>query len=102
MASCWISLAPGSRQAFISNTASGTLSSYEVDPDGRLLLSAAVSAAVANSAPIDSALSDDGRFLYVDDSALGRILIFAVSGATVTLQAMADGLPTTLQGIAAR
>jgi 6-phosphogluconolactonase (cycloisomerase 2 family) len=102
MASCWISLAPGSRQAFISNTGSGTLSSYEVDPDGRLLLSAAVSAAVANSAPIDSALSDDGRFLYVDDSALGRILIFAVSGATVTLQAMADGLPTTLQGIAAR
>jgi len=57
---------------------------------------------VTNSAPIDSAFSDDGRFLYVDDSALGRILIFAVSGAKFTLQAMVDGLPTTLQGIAAR
>lgn len=102
MASCWISISHDAHHAFISNTASGTVSSYEVEPDGRLQLSAAVAAAVANSAPIDSSLSDDGRFLYVDDSALGRILIFAVRGETLTLQAIVDGLPTTLQGIAAR
>lgn len=102
IASCWISLASGSRHAFISNTGSGTLSSYQVEPDGSLQLSSAVAAAVANSGPIDSAFSDDAQFLYVDDSALGRILIFTVSGTTLTLQATVDGLPTTLQGIAAR
>jgi 6-phosphogluconolactonase len=101
MASCWISLARDGHKAFISNTGSGTLSAYQVEPDGSLQLSAAVAAAVANSAPIDSAFSDDGRFLYVDDSALGRILIFVVNGSTLTLQGTVDGLPTTLQGIAA-
>jgi len=30
--------------------------------------------------PIDSAFSDDERFLYVDDSAIGRMLIFALRG----------------------
>jgi len=57
---------------------------------------------VANSGPIDSAFSDDGRFLYVDDSAMGRILIFAVRGADLALRAMVQDLPTTIQGIAAR
>jgi len=57
---------------------------------------------VANSGPIDSAFSDDGRFLYVDDSAMGRILIFAVRGADLALRAMVQDLATTIQGIAAR
>ncbi|MGN6452750.1 MAG: lactonase family protein [Steroidobacteraceae bacterium] len=102
MASCWISLARERRHAFVSNTGSGTLSSYEVEPDGTLQLAAASAAAVANSGPIDSAFSDDGRFLYVDDSAMGRILIFAVRGPDLALRAMVQELPTTLQGIAAR
>ena len=55
-----------------------------------------------HSGPIDSAFSDDGRFLYVDDSAMGRILIFAVRGADLALRAMVQDLPTTIQGIAAR
>ena len=57
---------------------------------------------MANSGPIDSAFSDDGRFLYVEDSALGRILIFSVTGGSLARHSEVEGLPTTLQGIAAR
>jgi 6-phosphogluconolactonase (cycloisomerase 2 family) len=101
MASCWLSLTRDGKLAFVSNTASGTLSSYNVSATGALTLSSAVAAHVSGSAPIDSALSDSGAFLYVDDSARGRILAFAVQGTSLTLLATVSGLPTTIQGIAA-
>ena len=101
-ASCWISLAREGR-AFISNTASATLSSYQVADDGHLVLVDAVAAPTgAGSAPIDSALSDDNSFLYVIDSALGRILIFSVDGAALRSIGAVTGLPRTIQGLAAR
>jgi 6-phosphogluconolactonase (cycloisomerase 2 family) len=100
MASCWVSLTRDGRFAFVSNTASGSLSSYDVSASGSLSLSSAVAAHVSGSAPIDSALSDDGAFLYVDDSARGQVLSFAVHGASLTPLASVGGLPKTLQGIA--
>ena len=101
-ASCWISLTPHG-QAFISNTGSATLSSYQVGPAGQLTLVNAVAATTGNgSAPIDSALSSDSRFLYVVDSAQGRIVGFAVNGTSLTPLGAVTNLPTTLQGIVAR
>jgi 6-phosphogluconolactonase len=102
MASCWLSLTRDGQFAFVSNTGSGTLSSYKVDESGTLTLSAALAASIPGSAPIDSALSDDGAILYVDDSARGRVLTFAVHGGSLTPLASASGLPTTIQGIAAQ
>jgi DNA-binding beta-propeller fold protein YncE len=101
-ATCWIALAPHG-QAFVSNTASSTLSSYQVGVDGRLML---VDAAAANtgtgSAPIDAALSSDNRFLYVVDSPLGRILTFGVDGNNLVPLGSVTRLPSTMQGITAR
>ena len=101
-ASCWIALAPHG-QAFVSNTGSSTISSYQVGVDGRLTLVNAVAAnSGTGSAPIDSALSSDGRFLYVVDSARGGIVIFGVNGNNLAPLGSVTRLPTTLQGIAAR
>lgn len=102
MASCWISMTRRGH-AFISNTASSTLSSYHVAADGQLTLVKAVAANTGSgSAPIDSALSQDGDFLYVLDSALGKVLIFRVNGNSLRSAGSVTGLPTTLQGIAAQ
>jgi len=101
-ASCWISLTPHG-QAFISNTANATLSSYQVDATGHVALVQAVAAATGTgSAPIDSALSSDNRFLYVIDSARGGIIAFGVSGTSLTTMAQFVPLPRTSQGIVAR
>lgn len=99
-ASCWLSLTRDGRVAFVSNTGSGTLSAYAVDASGGLSLSSAVAGEVSGSAPIDSALSPNGAFLYADDTGHGRILVFAVQGASLQHLATVSGLPATIQGIA--
>ena len=89
--------------AFISNTAAATLSSYRIDGNGDLTLAEAVAAATGpGSAPIDSALSRNSRFLYVVDSTLGRVLIYRVAGAGLVPLGSVTGLPTSVQGIAAQ
>jgi len=101
-AACWISITPHS-QAFVSNTASATLSSYKVGSDGRPTLVKAVAATTGTgSAPIDSALSSDNAWLHVVDSALGRVLTYRVTGTELTAAATVTRLPRTIQGIAAR
>ena len=102
MAACWISLVGNGEFGFVSNTASGTLSAYRVASNGTISLERAVAASLEGGAPIDSALSDDSAFLYVVDSALGRIVFFRVEGASLHALGSVTGLPTTVQGIAAQ
>lgn len=100
-ASCWITVTRGARFAYISNTGSGTISSYSVGGSGELTLQNAV-AANTGGAPIDSALSRDSRFLYVLDSAGGRILIYHADGSSLQSLGQIASLPTSIQGIAAQ
>ena len=100
-ASCWISLNRSATYAYISNTGSGTLSTYQIDGTGALTLSNSV-AANTGGAPIDTSLSRDSQFLYVVDSAGGRIVILKVNGANLTLIGSVSSLPTSIQGIAAQ
>ena len=53
-ASCWISLNRSATYAYVSNTGSGTLSSYQIDGSGALTLSAVP---LKRGAPIDTSLS---------------------------------------------
>lgn len=101
-ATCWISVTADGKFGFVSNTGSGTLSTYQVGDDGKLHLASDVAASLGNGAPIDSALTSDSAFLYVDDSALGRVVSFRVHGASLQPLGSVSGLPTTLQGIAAQ
>ena len=99
-ASCWLSLTRDGKVAFVSNTGSGTFSAYEISGSGALSLASAIAVKVAGSNPIDSALSPNGEFLYADDTARGRVLVFAVQGTSLQHLATVSGLPATIQGIA--
>jgi DNA-binding beta-propeller fold protein YncE len=99
-ASCWISVDRAARTAYLSNTASGTISSFQISGQGALALLDAV-AANPGGAPIDSALSRDSRFLYVVESAQGKTLIFQSSDVgLVSLGSVS--VPLGTQGIAAQ
>ena len=97
---CWISVARDGKFALVSNTGSGTLSSFAVGANGDLTLLDAI-AANPGGAPIDSVLSRDGKFLYVVESAQGKVLIFRVSGGDLS-QIGAVRLKEGIQGIAAQ
>jgi len=102
-ATCWISLTPGGSVAFVSNTGASNLSSYAVGGGGELVLLEAITGQLAaGSAPIDTALSKDGKYLYAIDSANGRVVIYRVHGAKLTQVDSVNGLPVSIQGIAAR
>jgi len=101
-ATCWISFTASKRLGFASNTGSGDLSVYRVTDNGTLNLVDPIAASIPGSAPIDSAFSDDGRFLYVDDSAMGRILEFEAHEASLLFLGAVTGLPQTIQGIGAQ
>ena len=102
-ATCWITLNPRERIGFVSNTAAFNLSSYGIGEGGELTVLEAITGQLeAGSAPIDSAISRDGKYLYVIDSANGRIVIYRVHGAKLTQIDSVTGLPVSIQGIAAK
>jgi len=103
-ASCWIVVSEDG-YAYVSNTASDTLSQFAYTRSGMLTLVDQV-AAMPGNAPIDMTLAGDGRFLYTLDAGSGQISGFVVdreSGALAHVETQ-GGLPAKagLQGIAAR
>ena len=61
-AACWVAVTPNGRWAFISNTGSGTVSSYSIARGGAIrLVQAAAGQTGVGSAPADSAISPEGR-----------------------------------------
>jgi 6-phosphogluconolactonase len=101
-ATCWISLTADGKFGFVSNTGSGTISTYHVSNDGTLSLENAVTASLSGGAPIDSALSSDSAFFYVLDSQSGGIVFYRVTGGSLHRLGSVTGLPTSIQGIAAQ
>jgi 6-phosphogluconolactonase len=103
-ASCWVVISNNGKYAYVSNTGSGTISSYYINDNGTLELAEAVAGSTgAGSAPIDMALSNNSRFLYVVDN--GRQMIHAFStekDGTLTPIDAESGLPFGMQGIAAK
>ena len=73
-----------------------------VSADGTANVVHAIAANITPGAPIDSALANDGSFLYVEDSARGNLFFFRVNGNNLAAIGNTGGLPTTLQGIAAQ
>ena len=77
-AACWVVVTNDGRFVYVTNTGSGSISSYEIGFDGVLtLLQALAGETGPGSGPIDMALTHDGRFLYALSSA-GEIDAFRV------------------------
>jgi 6-phosphogluconolactonase (cycloisomerase 2 family) len=70
---CWVVAADG--EVYVSNTVSGTLSAYSVAGDGALT---ADGITPTDAATIDAAVSSDGRFLYVQAGAAGKVDAFRI------------------------
>jgi 6-phosphogluconolactonase len=101
-AACWIRFTPNRQFAYVSNTGSGTLSSYAVSPRGDLVLAEEIAADTGGpqSVPIDLAITPDGEFLYVLSSLLGTIQGYRIErDGTLTHVSSTDGFPSSVQGI---
>ena len=104
-APCWVEITHNGQFLFTVNTGSGEISRYQIAPDGTLtLLGSTPVAATGGVGAVDARLSPDGRFLYVDESRVGKVGAFAVNGGNLTeLGTSSFALPAgaTPAGIAA-
>ena len=93
------------KTAFVSNTGSGTISSYHINPsDGSLsLLNATAADTGMGSAPIDMALGNNSRILFVLLGGSQSVASFRVwKNGNLTPVDTVGGLPLGAQGIAAK
>ena len=85
MAPCWVEITHDGRFLFTVNTASGTISRYRIAHDGALMLLGSTPVGQTGGVgAVDARLSPDGRFLYVDESRIGKVGAFAVHGGNLT------------------
>jgi 6-phosphogluconolactonase len=100
-AACWVVVTPNGRHAYVTNTGSGTISSYSVQRSGKLVLAQAI-AATSGPGPIDAAISADGRGLFVLNAGSRSITSFDVArDGGLTAAGSATGLPAGSNGLAA-
>jgi 6-phosphogluconolactonase len=100
-ASCWVAVS--GQTAFVVNTASSTISSYQIGNDGSISLAHGVAASTgAGTVPIDATVSRDNRFFYQVLSTTGQVAVFGINGNSLTPLSIKNGLPLSIQGIAAR
>lgn len=102
-AACWVAVTPDTRFAYVTNTASGTVSGYRILQGGQLqLLNNNGITATTGAGPIDITFSDGGEYLHVLNSGANSIDTFAVSkrGSLTTVGSF-SGLPAGSNGLVA-
>ena len=84
-APCWIEITSNGEFLFTVNTGSGEISRYQIATDGTLtLLGSTPVSQTSGVGAVDSRLSPDGKFLYVNESRIGKVGTFAVDGGNLT------------------
>jgi len=84
-APCWVEISHDGRFLFTVNTASGSISRYVIDRHGALsLLGSTPVSNQSGQGAVDARLSTNGRTLYVNESKVGTIGEFAVSGGDLS------------------
>ncbi len=100
-AACWVVVTPNGRFAYVTNTASGTVSSYAVQRSGHISLANAVAGTSAGG-PIDAAVSASGRALFVLNAGGRSISSFSIGkDGGLTNPGSVGGLPAGANGLAA-
>lgn len=102
-AACWVVISKDGRYAYVTNTGSGSVSSYSIAKDGTIsLLDAQAGLTGEGSSPIDMALSNNGRFLYALGANSDTISIFGVN-SDGSLESLGNiSVPAGAVGLAAR
>jgi 6-phosphogluconolactonase (cycloisomerase 2 family) len=104
-APCWLVATKNGRYAYTANAGAGTISGFSVDHGALTLLAAdgASAAFGAGSHPLDEAVSENGRFLYVLVDGFHSLAGFRIGeDGGLTPAASATGLPAGTVGLAAR
>jgi 6-phosphogluconolactonase (cycloisomerase 2 family) len=103
-AACWVALTPDGRYAYTTNTASGTISSFEIEFDGKATLANGEAGITGSgTGPIDMAISPESRFLYTLNSGNESISTFEVGlDGGLTLLTTLENLPNGANGLIAR
>ena len=101
-AACWVVTTPNGRYAYVTDTGSGTISSYTIQrKSGKLALAQGI-AATAGAGPIDAAVAADGSMLFVLNSGSHTLGAYAVgSDGSLAAAGGAEGLPAGANGLAA-
>lgn len=100
-AACWVVVTPNGRHAYVTNTASGNISSYSVGRNGQAALGQAI-ATTTEAGPIDAAIAPHGRALFVLNGAGRSIQSFGIGrDGQLQTQGRVDGLPAGANGLAA-
>lgn len=108
-AACWVRFTADQHFAFVVNSPSGNVSTYRVSPDGELSLVFPVAADTGGptSAPIDEAITPDGKYLYVDAPhfgapTIGEVIAWRVEkDGSLTQVSKVGGLPISFSGAVA-
>ncbi|MGH3169942.1 MAG: hypothetical protein ACRDN0_29180 [Trebonia sp.] len=98
-AACWIALGRHG-DVFADNAGSGTISSYQVSPAGQVRFLRNTSAG-NGAAPLDDAVSADGRNLYVFNASLNQLAEFSVGQNAQLTATGTQSLPAGSSGPAA-
>ncbi len=86
-APCWVEISHDGEFLFTVNTGSGSISRYSIVRDGTLtLLGSTQVSSQAGVGAVDARLSTNGRTLYVDESRVDALGVFAVNGGQLTEQ----------------
>ena len=105
-APCWLVVTKGARYLFTTNTPDDSLSSYEIEFNGRIVLvdpSGRTGEPGAGSNPLDMDLSEDGRFLYTLNVGNGTITTFRVGvDGSLDVESVVSGVPGGVNGLVAR
>jgi 6-phosphogluconolactonase len=103
-AACWVVIPNNGKFAFVSNTGSGTISSYRVgrEVEWLALVDSIAGDTGMGSSPIDMTMSNNSRFLYVHAAGSQSVVSFRVKHGELTMIDTDGGLPLGAQGIAAK
>jgi 6-phosphogluconolactonase len=100
-APCWVVVTGNQQTAYISNTASNTISSFAVGTGGSLTLLQSI-AATTNAGPADSAIATGSHFLYVVAGGAGEIEAYQIhSDTSLNWIQTVGGLPVGSEGLVA-
>ena len=105
-APCWVVVTPDGRFVYTTNTATGNVSGYAVGFSGMLhLLNADGQTASTGTAsmPLDVAISNDARYLYVLTPGTSNVQGFVIGlNGSLTPLTQAIGIPASASGLIAR
>ena len=105
-APCWVVVTNDGRFTYTTNTGTGNISGYHVNPDGSIALfndGGNTGSTGEGSSPIDAALNNNSKYLYVLGAGTHTISVFRInhrSGALTPVQTV-TGLPDNAWGLAA-